>query len=175
MGLTPGEIQALLELFEASTWQEMTVDLGDDHLHVSRRTNGSASTPVPPAVAAPAPASPPPAPAVTPAAGGGNGAAAGEPGPQRSEPPLPAPGSAAGVAVSAPSVGLFWRSPAPGAAPFVEVGSRVAPDDTIAIIEVMKLMNSVTAGVAGEVTAVLARDGELVEFGQPIVRVRPAH
>jgi acetyl-CoA carboxylase biotin carboxyl carrier protein len=173
MGLTPGEIQALLELFEASTWQEMTVDLGDDHLHVSRRTNGSASTPVPPAVAAPAPASPPPAPAVTPAAGGGNGAAAGEPGPQRSEPPLPAPGSAAGVAVSAPSVGLFWRSPAPGAAPFVEVGSRVAPDDTIAIIEVMKLMSPLKAGLSGVVTAILAANGATVARGDALVLVDP--
>src|SRR5947208_562806 len=124
MGLTPGDIQALLDLFEASTWQEMTIDIGEDHLHVSRRAAGPAGPPPPPL--------PPSVPVAPPAVaettgngvtGGGNGMTGGVRGVAA---PDAAPGpAAAGVAVEAPSVGLFWRAPAPGAAPFVDVGSRV--------------------------------------------------
>lgn len=77
------------------------------------------------------------------------------------------------VEVRAPIVGTFYRSPQPGAAPFVEVGSRVAPDTVVAIIEVMKLMNSVPAGVAGEVVAICVEDAALVQQDQCLLRVRP--
>jgi acetyl-CoA carboxylase biotin carboxyl carrier protein len=78
------------------------------------------------------------------------------------------------VAVPAPIVGTFYRSPQPGAAPFVEVGSRVEPDTVIAIIEVMKLMNTVRAGVRGTVTEILLVDGALAEYGETLLRVRKA-
>jgi acetyl-CoA carboxylase biotin carboxyl carrier protein len=70
-------------------------------------------------------------------------------------------------------LGSFYRSPKPGEAPFVEVGDKVDVDSVVAIVEVMKLMNSVTAGVAGEITAVHAQNGDLVEFDQPLFSVRP--
>jgi acetyl-CoA carboxylase biotin carboxyl carrier protein len=70
-------------------------------------------------------------------------------------------------------VGLFWRAPAPGAAPFVEVGATVEAGETVAIVEVMKLMNHVAAPVAGVVTAILVENGAPVEFGQPIVVIDP--
>jgi acetyl-CoA carboxylase biotin carboxyl carrier protein len=70
-------------------------------------------------------------------------------------------------------VGLFWRAPSPGAPPFVEVGARVATGDTVAIVEVMKLMNHVASPVDGVVTAILVENGDSVEFGQPIVVVDP--
>ena len=63
-------------------------------------------------------------------------------------------------------------TPRPGEPPFVSVGDRVSEDSIIAIIEVMKLMNSVRAGVSGVVTAVLVENGATVEAGQPILRVR---
>jgi acetyl-CoA carboxylase biotin carboxyl carrier protein len=66
---------------------------------------------------------------------------------------------------------MFWIAPSPGAPPFVEVGSRVSADDVVGIVEVMKLMNEVTAGIDGVVTAVLVGNGETVEFGQPLVLV----
>jgi acetyl-CoA carboxylase biotin carboxyl carrier protein len=164
MGLSPDDIKALLELFEASTWQEMTLDIGDDHLHVSRRANGAAAArpPVAPAAPAAGPApTPPPAPAPSTAPAG----------------PAPLPTGAAtnghGVPVPAPSVGLFWRAPAPGAPPFVDVGSRVGPDDTIAIIEVMKLMSPLKAGLSGVVTAILAENGATVARGDALVLVDP--
>jgi acetyl-CoA carboxylase biotin carboxyl carrier protein len=74
--------------------------------------------------------------------------------------------------VVSPLLGTFYRAPKPGAPPFVEVGSTVEEDTVVAIIEVMKLMNTVRAGVRGTVTEILARDGVLVEYGEVLLRVR---
>jgi acetyl-CoA carboxylase biotin carboxyl carrier protein len=75
--------------------------------------------------------------------------------------------------VRSPMVGAFYRAPEPGAAPFVAVGQRVSPDSTVCIIEVMKLMNSVQAGVSGVVSQVLVSDGDPVEFDQVLVVIDP--
>ncbi|MFD3582276.1 acetyl-CoA carboxylase biotin carboxyl carrier protein [Streptomyces sp. NPDC058683] len=88
-----------------------------------------------------------------------------------SAPPTPA---AEGTPVPAPMIGVFYRSPSPGAPPFVEPGTTVEPDTTVGIIEVMKLMNPVAAGVAGTLTDFLVKDGEQVEFGQPLAVVTEA-
>jgi acetyl-CoA carboxylase biotin carboxyl carrier protein len=99
------------------------------------------------------------------------------PSPASSEPPPPL-GQEAGAArigeidVPAPLLGNFYAAPRPGEPPFVAVGDTVSEDSVIGIIEVMKLMNSVRAGVAGKVVAILAVDGAAVEEGQPLVRVR---
>ncbi len=111
-----------------------------------------------------------------PAGAAGTGAG-GQPGQQSglqsgtAEPPAGEEGLAE---VRAPIVGTFYRAPAPGAPPFVEVGSTVGQDTVVAIIEVMKLMNSVPAGVAGEVVEICAENAELVEQGECLIRVRPA-
>jgi acetyl-CoA carboxylase biotin carboxyl carrier protein len=75
------------------------------------------------------------------------------------------------VGVSAPLLGTFYRAPKPGASPFVEIGSEVEEGTIIGIIEVMKLMNTVRAGVRGKVTQILCRDGALVEYGEILMRV----
>lgn len=75
--------------------------------------------------------------------------------------------------VRAPMVGTFYRAPEPGAPPFVTPGARVSPDTILCIIEVMKLMNSIQAGCSGVVTHVLVENGEPVEYGQPLVAIRP--
>jgi acetyl-CoA carboxylase biotin carboxyl carrier protein len=143
-------IHALLEAFDASDWLEMTVTIGTDRLHVSRRARGDASL---------EPAShPEPAP---------------PPAPVRPAPAPRAPQPLTGTIVESPSVGLFWRSPAPGAPPFADVGARVSPGDTLAIVEVMKLMNHIVAPVAGTVQAVLAENGARVEYGQPLFTIDP--
>jgi acetyl-CoA carboxylase biotin carboxyl carrier protein len=81
--------------------------------------------------------------------------------------------SADGLAtIASPMLGTFYRAEAPGKPPFVEVGSRVEPDTIVCIIEVMKMMNSVPAGVAGTVAEVLPDNAELVEYGQPLFRVQ---
>lgn len=77
------------------------------------------------------------------------------------------------IEVPAPMVGTFYRAPQPGAKPFVEVGSKVEPDTVIAIIEVMKLMNSVPAGVSGTIREICAENAEFVERGHCLVRVEP--
>ena len=76
--------------------------------------------------------------------------------------------------VRSPMVGTFYRAPEPTAAPFVKEGGKVKPDDIVCIIEVMKLMNSVTAGVKGVVTHVFVENAQMVEYGQPLVGIRPA-
>jgi acetyl-CoA carboxylase biotin carboxyl carrier protein len=72
-------------------------------------------------------------------------------------------------AVNSPMVGTAYRGPAPGAAPFVDIGSKVGVGDTLIIIEAMKTMNQIPAPRAGTVTQILIEDGQPVEFGQPLV------
>jgi acetyl-CoA carboxylase biotin carboxyl carrier protein len=77
-------------------------------------------------------------------------------------------------AVSAPMLGIFYRAEGPGREPYVEVGSEVRADTVVCLIEVMKMMNSIEAGVAGTIAEVCAANGEFVEYGQPLFRVAPA-
>jgi len=95
-------------------------------------------------------------------------------------PPPPEPAGVAaepasdGLAIVAPMLGTFYRAPAPGAPPFVEVGARVEPDTIVGIIEVMKMMNSVSAGVAGVIAEIHVENAQPVEYGDPLFRVEPA-
>jgi acetyl-CoA carboxylase biotin carboxyl carrier protein len=77
------------------------------------------------------------------------------------------------LAIDAPTIGIFYRAEGPGRAPLVELGSTVEPETTVCIIEVMKMMNSVPAGVAGTLSELLAENAKLVEYGQPLFRVEP--
>ena len=147
MSLTPAEIAELGRLLDQSRFNEMALEMGGFRLKM-RRGGGGALRPVAsPAPAAIAAAPPPPvvAPAVAPAAGE--------------------------VDVPAPFIGNFYRAPRPGEPSFVEVGQKVTEDTVIGIIEVMKLMNTVRAGVSGTVVAVLAENAAAVEEGQPLIRV----
>lgn len=76
--------------------------------------------------------------------------------------------------VTSPMVGTFYRAPAPGAAPFVEVGSRVAPGTVLCIIEAMKLMNELEAEVSGAIVEILVENGQPVEYGQILFRIDPS-
>lgn len=89
----------------------------------------------------------------------------------------PAPASATDpnlADIPAPLLGIYYRAPKPGEAPFVEVGTVVEEDTVIGIIEVMKLMNPIHAGVRGEIVEILAQNAAAVEYGQPLMRVRKA-
>lgn len=145
MSLSHDDVERLLKLLDASRFDELQLETDGIKLTLRR---GAAL----PEAAAPAPA-PAPAPAEAPA--------------------TPVTATAGALDVRAPMLGTFFRSPKPGAAPFVAPGQRVEADTTVGIVEVMKLMNAVSAGVAGTVVELLARDGELVEFGQPLLRVKP--
>lgn len=78
------------------------------------------------------------------------------------------------VEITSPMVGTFYRSPAPDEDPFVEVGDRIKTGQAVCIIEAMKLMNEIEAEVSGEIVEILAENAQPVEFGQPLMRVRPA-
>ncbi|HEY2053793.1 MAG TPA: acetyl-CoA carboxylase biotin carboxyl carrier protein [Solirubrobacterales bacterium] len=171
MEMSPETIRALLDAFEHSDWREMVVEVGEDRLHVSRDQLTELAPAAAPAArvdalppAGPVAAGDPPLPPVAEASSA------------TVPPPAPPAGDAApatGQRIESPSVGLFWRAPSPGAPPFVEVGGRVSAGDTVAIVEVMKLMNHVASPVDGVVTAILVENGDSVEFGQPIVVVDP--
>jgi acetyl-CoA carboxylase biotin carboxyl carrier protein len=77
------------------------------------------------------------------------------------------------LTISAPMIGTFYRAEAPGAPPFVSVGARVEPETIVCLIEVMKMMNSIPAGVAGTIVEVCAENAELVEYGAALFQVAP--
>ena len=78
------------------------------------------------------------------------------------------------VAIKSPMVGTFYRAPSPGAKPFVEIGQKVEPDSVVCIIEVMKLMNSIPAGVSGTIRQILVNDAQPVGFAQVLIVIEPA-
>ena len=154
-------IRRVVDAFERSDWSEIDVRWGNVRVHLSAATasarleatsSGGAVDQVPPADEPPS-------------------ASAGEV--TRREVPAVTPPAGAHVVV-APSPGIFWRSPEPGLPPFAEVGDDVDAAATVCIVEVMKLMNTVRAGVRGTVEQILARDGALVEYGEALLRVRTA-
>jgi acetyl-CoA carboxylase biotin carboxyl carrier protein len=99
--------------------------------------------------------------------------AAGLPAPRADTAPPPAL-APAGVLIESPMVGTYYASSAPDAPPFVTAGSVVRPDSTVCVIEAMKVFTDIPAGVAGTITEVLVKNGQSVEFGQPLFRVNPA-
>jgi acetyl-CoA carboxylase biotin carboxyl carrier protein len=173
MEMSQGTIRALLEAFDQSDWLEMTVTVGNDSLRVSRRVGTDLSGP-----ATTSPLVHAGSDGARSQAAGGNG-----PGPARTEEPAsepledPPPNRRdelpPGAVIESPCVGLFWRAPSPGAPPFVETGQAVSEGDTLAIVEVMKLMNHVVAPVGGVVAAIVPENGEQVEHHQPLVVIDP--
>jgi acetyl-CoA carboxylase biotin carboxyl carrier protein len=89
-------------------------------------------------------------------------------------PEAPAPAAQGLVDVTAPMVGTFYRAPGPGESPFVEVGSSVAAETQVCILEVMKLMSAVVAGIQGEIAEVCVTNGSAVAYGDVLFRIRPA-
>jgi acetyl-CoA carboxylase biotin carboxyl carrier protein len=143
------KVKKLIELLEESGIAEIEITEGEEGVRISRYPrNMSMPAPQMHFAAAPVQAAPAPAPAP-----------AGE---------APPPEQPKGHTVTAPMVGTFYASPAPNSAPFAPIGSTVAVGDTLCIIEAMKMMNQIEADKAGRVTAVLAKNGEPVEYGQPL-------
>ncbi len=150
------KVKKLIELLEESNISEIEIQEGEESVRISRHPNGASWQPTMPQGYA-APAQPAPQAPVAPAA------------------PAPAPAEAEegpgyqGQAISSPMVGTFYRSPAPGGKPFVEVGSSVKKGETVCIVEAMKMMNQIEADRDGVVEAILVEDGEPVEFDQPLL------
>jgi acetyl-CoA carboxylase biotin carboxyl carrier protein len=77
------------------------------------------------------------------------------------------------IAITSPMVGTFYRAPAPGEPPFVEVGDRISKSQTVCIIEAMKLMNEIEAEVSGQVMEIVLENGDPVEYGQTLIWINP--
>lgn len=163
MQLDHDQLRQLLALLGDSDIQELKLEGDDFRLEVRRNLPAPAPATVT-MVQAPAGAAPPPPPA--PAAPMGA-----VPGP--SAPPPPAASVRSDLqAVTAPMVGTFYRSSAPGEAPFVEVGSRISAGQPVCILEAMKLMNELECEFSGEVVEILVENGTPVEFGQVLMRIK---
>ncbi len=171
MDLTSEDVRDILQLLDGLPYRELTVETASFRLSLRRDADGAwtqttqilAEPNVLPSAAAPVAAAPVNAAPVSTAAvtGAGSSAAAGE--------------SALTdglLDVRAPLLGTFYRAPRPGAPPFVTVGSEVAPDTVVCIIETMKLMNSVTAGVGGTVAEILLDNAQFAAQGVVLMRVR---
>jgi acetyl-CoA carboxylase biotin carboxyl carrier protein len=153
VSLSLADLDQIMKLFDQSNFSEMKLESGDLKLHLRKPGVGAsaeriASAPAP-AVAEPEALAPvvPLAHALAP----------------------PGPGE---VDVLSPLLGVYYRAPKPGQPPFVEVGQFVEDDTIVGIVEVMKLMNSVRAGASGLITAIHAANAEMVEYEQPLIRIR---
>jgi acetyl-CoA carboxylase biotin carboxyl carrier protein len=163
MALTDDDVREILRLIDENELDELRIETEGLKLHVVRR---GAEAPAEEA-AAPSAASGETAPASAPASGAASGAAPASD--SASTPAAAANGATATIA--APMPGTFYRAEGPGAAPFVDVGARVEPDTVVCIIEIMKMMNSVPAGVSGTIVEVCADDAQQVGDGAPLFRV----
>jgi acetyl-CoA carboxylase biotin carboxyl carrier protein len=160
VSLTAKDVAEITRLLEESAFDELCLELDGLKLTLRRGIDGDVRAAPGLGVAAPRPFAAS-AKAATPAA-------------EPTAPGTPSPGVSPGSRdVPAPLLGTFYRAPKPGAPPFVEVGSPVEEDTIIGIIEVMKLMNTVRAGMRGTVTEIVGRDGVLVEFGETLLRIAP--
>jgi acetyl-CoA carboxylase biotin carboxyl carrier protein len=159
MALSDEDVREILRIIDESGVDELRIESEGLSLHVRRGAAAATPPPVPPA---------PPAPLARPA-----------PAPESPEGPT-APAVAEDrqddgrLTIESPMLGTFYRAESPGKDPFIEVGSSVEPGTTVCIIEVMKMMNSVSAGVSGTVVEICPQNAELVEYGEPLFRVTPA-
>jgi acetyl-CoA carboxylase biotin carboxyl carrier protein len=153
MNLSEEDVQKILRILDELDYGEIRLEVGELKLHLQKAPRETPETPHRrvPAAAAPAEAAPAPA---------------------RTAHAVPIESASLHV-VCAPIAGVFYRAPAPGQPPFVEIGQRVSPHDTVCLLEVMKLFQSIAAGVAGRIAQVFAQNGEAVQEGQPLIGIEP--
>ena len=144
------KVKKLIELLEESGISELEISEGEESVRISRHPRGGVQVA---ALAAPMIMQAPPAAAQAPATAA---TSAGERAPRNDE-----------HTVTSPMVGTYYGSASPGAKPFVEIGSEIKVGQILCIIEAMKMMNQIESDKEGRVTAMLAKNGEPVEFGQP--------
>lgn len=147
------KVKKLIELLEESGIAEIEIKEGEEAVRISRMPAGQVVTyAAPPAV--PAPVAAAPAAVAAPVTAGG--------------PPAAPARRANEHVVAAPMVGTFYAAATPGAKPFVEIGSEVKEGQVLCIIEAMKMMNQIESDKSGKITAIMATNGDPVEFGQPL-------
>jgi acetyl-CoA carboxylase biotin carboxyl carrier protein len=154
------QIVALVEALDRSSFDLLQLDFGNFRLTLGKGPLGVEQQP---AIAARAPASAPaPAAAASPPAP--------QPAPAKKAVSAGAPGT---VEVRSPIMGLFYAKPDPSSPPFVSVGSEVDEGSTVGLVEVMKVFNAVPAGTKGVIAEICVENGQMVEIGQTLFRIRP--
>jgi acetyl-CoA carboxylase biotin carboxyl carrier protein len=151
------KVKKLIELLDETGVAEIEIKEGEESVRISRHPTGSAAMQMMHAPYAYAPPAMAPPPGIAPAAA-----------PAVAASPTPAPAQNPDLVVTAPMVGTFYASPAPGAKAFVEIGSEVKPGDVLCIIEAMKMMNQIESDKAGRIASILVKNGDPVEFGQSL-------
>ena len=167
MTIKPTDITTLVEIFAASDWDELHVEIDGVQLFLSTDPNARL------AHAASGLELPEDAGSIPRArqARADSAGKAGSAAPAKAVAAAPDVVPSHWVAVTAPNLGTFYRSPKPGAAPYVEEGQVVAADTEVCLLEVMKLFTAVRAGVAGIVRRICVNDAEMVEHGQPLLYI----
>ncbi len=155
------KIRHLVRLMHRYDLTAIDLGEGESKIRLRRRVGGDSSTP---AYYAPLPAAPPPMPTVANSA----------PPTAHAQPIVPAPDGPKGVFIESPMVGTFYSASTPDAAPFAQAGTTVRADTTVCIIEAMKVFTDIPAGLSGTITEVLVKNGQPVEYGQPLFRIEPA-
>jgi acetyl-CoA carboxylase biotin carboxyl carrier protein len=170
MELSEDDVLQILKLIDESTFDYFQLEVGELKITVSK------GEPIPMSGSSPAPQQTAPANVAHTAAPQAAPAAKPAPQPQASQPAKPAKAAIPEgmMPVTAPLLGTFYVSPEPGAPPFVNVGGAVTEDTTVGLIEVMKVFNSVRAGVKGTITEVVAQNGQFVEHGETLFLVKPS-
>jgi acetyl-CoA carboxylase biotin carboxyl carrier protein len=153
VSLSDEDVREILRLIDESDLDELHIETENFVLHVSKGAGGDGASRAP--LVGAREASPTRSPER----------------PEQTERPEPQDGA---LTIDSPMLGTFYRAERPGAEPFVDVGTEVEPDTIVCIIEVMKMMNSVPAGVAGTIAEVCCENAALVEYGQPLFRVKPS-
>jgi acetyl-CoA carboxylase biotin carboxyl carrier protein len=153
------KVKKLIELLEESGISEIEIREGEETVRISRGNNMVSY------VTSPFPAGPAPS-MVVPTQQPAQSQATSEASSGVKEAELN------GHIVHAPMVGTFYRSPSPGAQPFVELNQTIAAGDTLGMIEAMKMFNQIEADVNGVVTAILVENGQPVEYGQPLFLIK---
>jgi acetyl-CoA carboxylase biotin carboxyl carrier protein len=144
MALSDDDVREILRIIDESELDELRIETEGLSLHVVR--GGAASVPAEPAALPPAE-------------------------PEATVSTVALQSVEDGLTIEAPTIGVFYRAPGPGRAPFVEIGTRVEPTTIVCIIEIMKMMNSVPAGIAGTIAEIHVENAQPVEYGQPLFRV----
>lgn len=164
MSLSYGEVAQIVKILDASNCDEVVLELQGARLVVRRNGATGGSVVGPASTTAGAGVSSQPSDHASPND---------TPAPSTAARPHDESPAAAGHTVCAPMVGTFYRRPSPDDPPFVEVGNEVAAGDPLCLIEVMKLYTTIEATQAGTVEAILAEEGNLVEFDQPLFVIAP--
>jgi acetyl-CoA carboxylase biotin carboxyl carrier protein len=169
MALEQDDVIRIIKILDESDFDELHLEMGDLKLDIAKSGTGAIASPR--LATAPIPVE------ASPAVGTKLASVAAEAAPIPAAPQTKAPAQSVVeegmVPIKSPLLGTFYRSPKPGAPPFVEVGSQVKPDDSVCLIEVMKTFTTLKAGMAGRIAKICAENAQMVEYQETIFLVEP--